>query len=162
MQFIDSSPASISLSSTKNFNPHSIGSQGAEPQTKFNFSLPDVVHLLESDNVKNKTDSLLWHETMTNTITKHKPNHNMAEKVQDLIKTLFKHTWRSKAFICCHREGTTDTFDQIRLLNTLNVPAGKKLVTTSKYSSGGIGETWEEFILLWSSNTNTFQLSSND
>ena len=92
----------------------------------------DLGSLLEKGKLRKTRDIILWHNMLNNTIEKHRMNAQKAEKVPNLINTLREHTWRIKAIIYCQNENAKHIFAELRTLNTLVLPAGKKLNLSRK------------------------------
>ena len=87
--------------------------------------------LLEKGKLRKARGIVLWYDVL-NTITKHRRNDQKAEKVPNLINTLRSYTWRIKAIIYCQRQNAKHIFTELRTLNTLVIPTGKKLISSRK------------------------------
>ena len=110
----------------------SFATKGLSLNPKSIHNVLNLNFLLEKGSLRNKKEIILWHDVLNNTITKHRLNNKKAETVPNLIKTLRKHSWRIKAIIYCQREGTRNIFEDLRKLDILVIPAGKKLISRRK------------------------------
>ena len=89
----------------------------------------DVSALLRRGKLKFKTNIVLWHYVISNTITKHRFNKNKAETVGSLIATLRKFSYRISAIIYCQREGSRYIFEELVSTGILVIPAAKQLIS---------------------------------
>ena len=85
--------------------------------------------LLRRGKLKFKTNIVLWHDVISNTITEHRLNYNRAETVDSLIATLRKFSHRIPAIIYCQREGSSYIFEELVSNGILVIPAAKKLIS---------------------------------
>ena len=58
--------------------------------------------LLRRGKLKFNTNIVLWHDVISNTITKHRLNNNRAETVDSLIATLRKFSLRISTIVYCY------------------------------------------------------------
>ena len=110
----------------------SFATKGLSLNPKSIHNVLNLDFLLEKGSLRNKKEIILWHDVLNNTITKHRLNNKKAETVPNLIQTLRKHSWRSKAIIYRQRECTRNIFEDLRKLDILVIPAGKKLISRRK------------------------------
>lgn len=86
--------------------------------------------LLRRGNLKSKANIVLWHDVISNTITKHRLNNNRAETVDSLIATIRKFRHRIAAIVYCQRQGTRNIFEELVSTGILVIPAAKKLISS--------------------------------
>ena len=89
--------------------------------------------LLGRGKLKFKTNIVLWHDVIINTITKHRLNNNRAETVDSLIATLRKFSHRISTIVYCQREGSSYIFEELVSTGILVIPAAKKLTSKRKH-----------------------------
>ena len=75
-------------------------------------------NLLETD-LKGKTDIVIWHDVINNSLSKHKSNRNKPPKVPELLKVLEALKDKVSALVYCHRYHTPDIFD---ILSQQSIP----------------------------------------
>ena len=88
--------------------------------------------LLRRGKLKLKTNIVLWHDVISNTITKHRLNNNRGETVDSLIATLRNFSHRISTSVYCQREGSSYILEELVSTGILVIPAAKKLISKRK------------------------------
>ena len=79
-----------------------------------------------------KSKIVIWHDVISNTITKHRSNNNTASSVEDLLETLRKYRDRIEAIVYTRREGTIDISAELLKTQITVLKAQSNLVSHRK------------------------------
>ena len=90
-------------------------------------------NLLEGRGVlARKSKIVIWHDVISNTITKHRSNNNTASSVEDLLEALRNYRDRIEAIVYTRREGTIDIFPELLKTQIKVLKAQSTLVSRRK------------------------------
>ena len=104
---------------TFNEKVYSIPGLSLNPNTK---NPKKIVQNLLSKDFKDKTDIIIWHDVLNNSISKHESNNYRALSVPQLIDILKDLQNKLRALVYCHRFRTPEIFEQLQELeNTTEI-----------------------------------------
>ena len=117
----------LSYRTKKIFN----GSFFAAPGLSFNHKdkIKNVNYLLQNEHgkLKRKTDIVIWHDVINNSITPHKSNNNIGLTTEELNQMLLSHKEKINSIIYCQRIATNNIFKSLLKTKILVIDAKKKL-----------------------------------
>ena len=88
----------------------------ARPGLSFNnciSKLKNLQHLLSHGSLNGRTDLIIWHDILSNSITPHRTNNNTPQSTDELIATLKIFRQNIKAILYNRRFGTPQLFDKL-------------------------------------------------
>ena len=75
--------------------------------------LNNLQHLLNHGSLKGRTDLIIWHDTLSNSITPHRTNNNTPQSTDELVATLKLFQQNIKSILYNRRFGTPQIFDKL-------------------------------------------------
>ena len=77
-----------------------------------------IVQNLLSKDLKDKTNIVIWHDVLNNSISRHHSNNFCALSVSELIEILKSIQKKLSALVYCHRFPTPEIFESLKTLET--------------------------------------------
>ena len=77
-----------------------------------------IVQNLLSKDLKDKTNIVIWHDVLNNSISRHHSNNFCALSVSELIEILKHIQKKLSALVYCHRFRTPEIFESLKTLET--------------------------------------------
>ena len=96
-----------------------------------NNRLKDLGFLLETGQLRDRSDLVCWHDVINNSITEHESNGNKALTVEQLSQILKKHSHKFAAIIYCRRISTPNILEELRTLNILIIDVKKNFCSSA-------------------------------
>ena len=91
--------------------------------------LISLSYLLERGFLHQKTNLVIWHDTINNSITKHKSNSYTGLEGSQLASLLLKYKERIAAIVYCQRFGAPQIFETLRSTNIVIIRITKNLIS---------------------------------
>ena len=88
--------------------------------------------LLVKDRLSTKTDIVVWHDLINNSISSHKLNNYRPSSVQELANYLTTNNNKFKALVYCQRTGTPDIFKELLSTGILVLRVTEHLISERK------------------------------
>ena len=113
---VDHALDTLTPENQKNYNEkiYSVPGLSLNPNTK---NPPEIVQNLLSKDLAEKTDIIIWHDVLNNSISKRKSNNFRALLVCELLEILKAQENKIRALVYCHRIRTPDFFDVLKTQN---------------------------------------------
>ena len=89
--------------------------------------LKNLENLLDSGYLRHRTDLVIWHDLINNTLSQHRSNNYNACSVEQLLGILSRYKHRIAAIVYIQRERTPYVFRQLCLSGILILPVEKLL-----------------------------------
>ena len=94
--------------------------------------LKNLIHHLTCGILKTRSNTIIWHDIINNTITAHPSNDNTPWSTQQLISTLATHKDRLAAIIYCKCFGTSDILERHFTSGILVISPHKHLLLSDR------------------------------
>ena len=97
-----------------------------------NFQLKFMQFLLKNGSLKSKTNLVLWHGNINNSLTNHKSNGYKALHPKALVGILESYKSRISAILYCHRTGAPNIFSTLRQIDIPIIRVTKRFISKKK------------------------------
>lgn len=87
---------------------------------------------LNSSQAQGRTDIVVWHDAINNSLTPHRNNSNRPLQVNELVHILSSFKPQIAAIIYVRRDGTVDNFEELKATGIIVINAYKKLLSLRK------------------------------
>ena len=99
----------------------------------------NVRNAWDKGHLKDRSDFVIWHDTLNNSITPHKrTNDNRPCDVDELVAFLQRHSDRIKAIVYCQRHGAKNILKQLLKSGILVIQSTKHLVSRRKQKNTNV------------------------
>ena len=106
-----------------------VSSLSLNPNTSLKRPLINLSHLLERGYLRQKSNLLIWHDVINNSLTKHKSNSYTGLEGSQLASILLKYKERITAIVYCQRFGAPQIFEALRSKNIEVIIVTKNLIS---------------------------------